>query len=191
MKSRTASIERLLEEKLLKAPDPARDLIARLGHIKDRAYFNKPEFLQMCGWKSPRPRRLYESNSSAEVRRVSVKVFAAEEEGEKMELLISLKGVGIPTASAILTLTNPNDYGVIDIRVWQQLYFYGAVAGRPSGVGFSCENWLTYLRTLRFWAGKFNVTARDVEVVLFEDHRARQQGRLYQTASERRALERM
>jgi len=188
---KTANIERLFARRLLRDVDPAQGLIGELSHIKAQAYFNKPEFLRMCGWKSPRPRRLYESNSAAEIRRVSVKVFASEDEREKMELLTSLKGVAVPTASAILTLTNPNDYGVIDIRVWQQLYFYGAVVKRPSGTGFSCENWLEYLRRLRFWAEKFNVTVRDVERVLFDDHKERQQGRLYGARAERNTLERM
>jgi len=179
MKYENSKIERLLYSGLQKSPDPATDLISNLSHIKQRAYFNKPEFLQMCSWKSPRPRHLYQMNSSAVIRRVSVNLFAAECERRRIELLTSLKGVGIPTASAILTLTDPQDYGVIDIRVWQLLYQYGAVATRPSGVGFSCENWLEFLARLRYWARKFNVTVRDVERALFEHHRANQEGTLY------------
>ncbi len=132
----------------------------------------------MCSWKSPRPRHLYQMNSSAVIRRVSIKVFAAKCERRRIELLTSLKGVGVPTASAILTLTDPQDYGVINIRVWQLLYQYGAVATRPSGVGFSCENWLEFLERLRYWARKFNVTVRDVERALFEHHRDNQEGTL-------------
>jgi thermostable 8-oxoguanine DNA glycosylase len=185
MKGEYSNIERILNLRLRKEPDPAQDVIRRLSHIKGQAYFNKREFLEMCGWKSPRPRRLYESNSVAEVRRVSIGVFAAECEKKRVELLTTLKGVGIPTASAILTLTDPQDYGVIDIRVWQLLYQYGAVASRPSGVGFSCENWLEYLERLRHWARKFDTTARDVEIRLFEYHKEHQAGLLYRTGSNR------
>jgi thermostable 8-oxoguanine DNA glycosylase len=173
------NIEGILNLQLGKTPDPSEDLISKLSHIKQRAYFDKPEFLEMCSWKSPRPRHLYQSNSSADIRRVSIKLFAAECEKQKVELLTSLKGVGVPTASAILTLTDPQDYGVIDIRVWQLLYQYGAVATRPSGVGFSTENWLEFLERLRYWARKFNVTVRDVERALFEHHKEHQSGGLY------------
>jgi hypothetical protein len=179
MKGKYSSIERLLDRRLRKKGDPSQELIDELSHIKLQAYFDKPEFLRMCSWKSPRPRRLYESNSDAEIRSASVRVFAAKCEREKVELLTSLRGVGIPTASAILTLTDPDDYGVIDIRVWQLLYNFGAVANRPSGTGFSSNNWLEYLQALRFWARKFDATARDVEIVLFDYHKEKQEGTLY------------
>ncbi|HJQ71324.1 MAG TPA: hypothetical protein VKA70_20265 [Blastocatellia bacterium] len=179
MKNRDSSIDKVLEQRLRRTPDPATDLIDKLSHIKQRAYFNKLEFLAMCSWKSPRPRRLYESNSGAQIRRASIELFAAKCEKQRVELLTKLKGVGVPTASAILTLTDPQDYGVIDIRVWQVLYHYGAVATRASGVGFSSENWLEFLERLRYWARKFNVSVRDVERALFEHHRENQEGRLY------------
>jgi thermostable 8-oxoguanine DNA glycosylase len=179
MKSKNLNIDSVLKMRLRKDADPAQELIGKLIHIKQRAYFNKPEFLRMCSWKSPRPRRLYESNSSAQIRRVSIKVFAAESEKEKIELLTSLKGVGIPTASAILTLTDPQAYGVIDIRVWQLLYQFGAVRTRPSGAGFSFENWLEFLERLRHWAKKFDVAVRDVERALFDHHKENQEGTLY------------
>lgn len=39
-------------------------------------------------------------------------------------------------ASSILMLTNPNRYGVIDIRVWQLLFKMGSVTRNPEGIGF-------------------------------------------------------
>lgn len=186
MRSKRSDIKKLLDLRLRNDPDPAQELIDRLMHIKRQAYFNKPEFLRMCGWKSPRPRHLYHSNSSAEVRRVSIKVFASESEREKIELLTSLKGVGIPTASAILTLTDPKEYGVIDIRVWQMLYQLGAVTTRSSGTGFSLDNWIEFLERLRYWARKFNRSVRDVERALFEHHRENQVGTLYRAVSKGR-----
>ena len=187
MKKGDSNIERVLNLRLPTDADPAQELIDRLIHIKQQAYFNKPEFLRMCSWKSPRPRHLYLSNSSAEVRRISIRVFAAESEKEKIELLTSLKGVGIPTASAILTLTDPHAYGVIDIRVWQLLYQFGAVTTRPSGTGFSFDNWIEFLEILRYWAQKFNRSARDVERALFEHHKENQEGRLYHAVSKGRS----
>ena len=179
MKGKTSNIEKIFDLRLPNDPDPAQGLIDRLLHIKQQAYFNKQEFLRMCSWKSPRPRRLYQSNSSAVIRRISFKVFAAESEKEKIELLTSLKGVGIPTASAILTLTDPQAYGVIDIRVWQLLYQFGAVRTRPSGAGFSFDNWLEFLERLRYWAQKYNSSVRDVERALFDHHKENQVGTLY------------
>ena len=98
-----------------------------------------------------------------------------------MELLTSLDGVSVPTASAILTLVDPKRYGVLDIRVWQLLYTIGVVTKNPAGVGFSFDNWRQFLMILRIFAKRFNVKARDIERTLFWAHEKHQKGRLYTT----------
>ncbi|TET64359.1 MAG: hypothetical protein E3J47_00395 [Candidatus Stahlbacteria bacterium] len=102
-----------------------RDLIEELKDVIRRGSFTREEFLKMGMWKSTRPKKWYESNSEKDINKVSEKVFSTNYERRRIELLTKLKGVSIPTASAILMLTNPQRYGVIDIRVWQVLYLYG------------------------------------------------------------------
>lgn len=137
----------------------------------------------MCRWKSPRGIRHCESNSHHRLREVSRGLFRTRVEAERLELLTSLAGVGIPTASAILTLTDPRRYGVIDIRAWQELFRMGAVQDRPGGQGFTPEHWLQYLDILRTEAARLEVTARQVEYSLFTSHQARQEGTLYRTTA--------
>lgn len=78
--------------------------------------------------------------------------------------------MGIPVASAILTILEPERYGVIDIRAWQVLHHYGAVTTNPDGRGFSIDEWLTYIGVLRDWAKRFAVSARRVEHSLYLYH---------------------
>ena len=94
-------------------------------------------------------------------------------------MLTSLHGVSIPTASAILTLIDPQNYGVIDIRVWQVLYLYGSVKDRPDGTNFDFNNWYNYLMKLRYYAKKFKVSARKIEKTIFIHHKEIQIGNLY------------
>lgn len=96
-----------------------------------------------------------------------------------MELLTSLKGVSVPTASAILTLIDPERYGVLDIRVWQLLFAIDSVSRNPRGRGFTFTQWHQYLGELRHYAREFAVSARAVELTLFKYHRKIQRGRLY------------
>jgi hypothetical protein len=162
--------------------DPgAAALIRELRHVRRRGQFTRAEFLAMCRWKSPRAIGHCESNSHHRVRGVSRALFKTRVEAERLDLLVGLAGVGIPTASAILTLTDPRRYGVIDIRAWQELYRRGVVRDRPGGQGFSPEHWLQYLRILRIEAGRLGVTARQVEYSLFTLHQKRQEGTLYKT----------
>ena len=101
-------------------------------------------------------------------------------EKRKIKLLTQLRGVSIPVASTILTLTDPENYGVIDIRVWQVLYLYGLVSAKPRGRNFNFNDWYNYLMKSRELADKFGVKVRDIERTLFLYHVRIQQGRLYE-----------
>lgn len=136
--------------------------------MKKRGYFNRREFLKMGEWKSSRSRKWRELNSNASIVSISKRLFATDYEKKRTQLLTSLSGVRIPTASAILMLTDPKNYGVIDIWVWKLLYHYGEVNTKPTGTNFSFKNWYNYLMKLRFWAEKFNVNVRDIERTLYD-----------------------
>jgi hypothetical protein len=82
-------------------------------------------------------------------------------------------------ASSILMLTNPQRYGVIDIRAWQLLFEMGSVKTNANGIGFDSKQWRQYLRILRYFADKYKVGARDIERTLFRVHVLYQKGKLY------------
>lgn len=179
MKKEYSNIEELIRNKLVRAEHgPTRLLISKLRHVRRHGYYTKREFLQMCRWKSPRPLRLYRSNSKDRIRLVSKKVFATQFEKRRVELLTSLSGVSIPVASAILMLTDPKNYGVIDIRAWQLLYLYGSVKTKPAGKDFSVGDWYTYLVKIRYFARDLDATARQIEHTLYEYHKTIQEGTL-------------
>jgi hypothetical protein len=100
---------------------------------------------------------------------------------ERIEPLLVLHGVSVPTASAILTLLDPERYGVIDIRVWQLLHALGVVDGNRAGTGLTVPQWEQFLAVIRSYAAAFNVSARDIERSLFSIHRSHQSGTLYGT----------
>ena len=172
-------LTRLLRTHLVPEDPDAASLIHDLRHVRRRGEFTRSEFLAMCRWKSPRAIGRCESNSHHRVRAVSRRIFESRVEAERLDLLTGLEGVGIPTASAILTLTDPRRYGVLDIRAWQELHRLGAVHDRPGGQGFRPAHWLQYLQILRAEAAGLGVTARQVEYSLFTFHEARHQGKLY------------
>jgi hypothetical protein len=174
------SLRVLLRRELRLGEHPATAaLIRRLAHVKAAGRFTRAEFLAMCRWKSPRSRRHCERSSAAVIRRVSAAVLAARSERERMERLVALAGVSVATASAILTLIDPERYGVLDIRCWQLLFRIRAVAGNARGRAFTVAQWEQYLERLRGHARALGVSARTVEHTLFHCHRKLQRGRLY------------
>lgn len=180
MKKEYLTIEELIKDNIdTKETVAAKKLINELKQVRKRKYFTKKEFLKICMWKSPRPKNQYLRNSEEKIIFISKKVFSTKFEKLRMELLKKLRGVSIPTASAILTLTDPKNYGVLDIRVWQILYLYNSVKVKPKGMNFDFNNWYSYLMKLRYYAIKFKVSARCIERTLFFYHKRIQVGNLY------------
>ncbi len=140
---------------------------------------SRGEFLDVCTWKSPRSIRRCERNSARMIGKTSREALRTRSERKKFELLTSLQGVSVPTASALLTITDPKRYGVIDIRVWQLLYVLRAVVRNPAGQGFTFNHWVQFLQILRFQAKRLNLPVRLVELTLFKFHQDHQKGTLY------------
>ena len=96
-----------------------------------------------------------------------------------MELLTGLRGVGVPMASAILTLLDPRRYGVLDIRAWQLLFAIRSVsANRAARASPSPSGSSTSPPSARTRAA-LHVTARAIEYTLL----CHSQGLLYRQAT--------
>jgi hypothetical protein len=170
----------LLKDHLVLREDPeTAKLIRELKQARRRGYLTPAELERICRWKSARAIHHIKKNSAARVRTATWRALATQDEGRCLEALMSLDGVSLPMASAVLTLLNPRRYGVIDIRVWQLLYGIGAVTKNPSGVGFTFSHWHQFLMIVRQFAEEFHVSARDIERSLFSAHQAYQKGTLY------------
>jgi thermostable 8-oxoguanine DNA glycosylase len=180
MEKEYATIKELIQHNLSTKEHPeVLEQMSELKEIKGRGFFTKEELIKMGMWKSPRPKRWYLKNSEEEILLISREVLSTKLEKRKIELLTKLKGVRIPTASAILTLIDPENYGVIDIRVWRVLHTYGSVKEKSEGKNLDFNNWYNYLMKLRYYAKMFNVKSRDIERTIFQYHKKIQVGNLY------------
>jgi hypothetical protein len=174
------SLGELLASETLAAEDlPAAKIVKRLRHVAEDRELSRGEFLDICQWKSPRSIRQCERNAARTVEEVSRKVFATGSEKRRVELLTNLRGVSIPTASAILALSDPQNYGIIDIRVWQLLFSLKSVRENPRGQNFTFAQWYHFLKILRYHAERLDCPVRNVELTLFKFHQRFQKGTLY------------
>ncbi len=156
-------------------------LIQSLSIARKRRFLTKDQLVEVCYWKSPRVVRHIRSNSPAQIRAQTKKAFESRSERFRLECLTSLSGVGVPMASAVLMLTNPKRYPVIDIRVWKLLHEIGAVSTNPRGSNFTFDEWSSFLTVVRQYAKKYKVSARAIERILFGIHRKYQDGNLYES----------
>jgi len=142
--------------------------IFRMGMaIKERGWLEKSEFLTICLWKSRRPKRLYDLNSSKVIVSKSKLSFIEKDELKRMKILTELKGVQIPTASAILSVINPEIYPIIDERCIQSLQDLGVIKWKT----ITENHWIEYLSIIRGLSKEKNKSARDIEKGLFAYNR--------------------
>src|SRR5512140_631729 len=156
-----------------------RTLIRELARARRRGYLSKSELEKVCAWKSPRVMKQVRRNTPAAVRNVTRSAFSCTSELDKIKALLTLHGVGIPMASAILMFTDPGHYAVIDIRGWQLLHAMKAVGANERGVSLTPEQWVEFLEITRLHARRLGVTPRDVQRALFKAHVEFQKGNLY------------
>ena len=107
----------------------------QLAELRQARHLSREQLVEIYVWKEPRRRQLAAilKNSEDDVVRLTEGAFSASEEYKRISFLDHLQGVGIPVASAILAVHDPQSYGVIDRRVWRLLYQYGEVDYDPDG----------------------------------------------------------
>lgn len=147
---------------------------AHLADIRRRRWLTASELASIYSWKEGgRNRHLREILGNAKgdtdgVQEITKEAMTHTDEYKRIAVLDRLHGVGIAVASTILTIIDPQTYGIIDRRVWRLLHEYGEVDHDPRGEELSLESWLDYLPKLRRWAAELGTSAREVERRLFD-----------------------
>ncbi len=106
--------------------------LARIRQERKPLYLTAAEFEDILEWKLAqqigRQRHLRAGNTDELMRDVTALALSVTHADKEYELelrvntLCVLRGVSVPVASAVLALMFPNEYAVIDFRVWRQLF---------------------------------------------------------------------
>jgi hypothetical protein len=139
-------------------PDEALREAALFGEVgpavRARGHFTIDEFLAVGEWKSVRARSKLRSNPAELVEAVTRQALAAPD--ERLSVLTSLRGVGAPIGSALLSVWDPTRYTVIDVRAEGALRAAGLLPATPAtGYGL-------YLATCRRIADRYAPADADV-----------------------------
>ena len=157
-------------------PVEADENVERIGPVaRERGYLTRPEFLELCAWKTPRSRPLCRRNRSSVVEAVTGEAFSAGEEGRKLDALTRLRGVGWPTASVILHLCARDRYPILDVRALWSL-------GHGKPPGYNLAFWQDCTDFARKLADAAAVDMRTLDRALWqyskEHQRARRKARI-------------
>lgn len=96
--------------------------------IAARGYYTREEFMQVELWKSKRAKPYLARNSDADIEDITRLALTAPER-LRHRVLDLLSGVGIPMASALLTVAYPYRFTVIDYRAIETLSAYRDLEG--------------------------------------------------------------
>ena len=150
--------------------------------LRKRGYLLKKEFVSIGNWKAERQKSRYESNTDEDVRNITKEMFEAADR-DKVKILDHFEGVGIPVASAILTIVYPKEYCIIDYRTWRTLLWLRALAAKTFFTSFreysdfldtydayarTCKRYYTFRDTLKTIGEKRGMTPRQVEMAVWK-----------------------
>jgi hypothetical protein len=150
------------------------DLIAHFDTLKSQRkpmFLDKSDFERILKWKLRnqfgRQSNLRQLNTEEIIQKITRLVFEIEHPNHeyetqlKFKILTSIKGVEIPIASAILTLTNPDKYAVIDFRVWRQLF------GIKKSY-YAMTDYLKYLTVIKALAVKYDLKLQQIDMAIWQ-----------------------
>lgn len=129
---------------------------------RKRGHFTRGEFLLICEWKTARSKGKVAANSESRVVAATQRALSATDETARMEALLTLEGVGVPTASALLFFAFPAEYPILDYRALESL-------GQPTNrTTYSVKYWLRYLEACRSLAAEAQVSVRMLDKALWQ-----------------------
>ena len=135
-----------------------------------RGYLLMEEFLAVCEWKSPRPRRHYCMNQERCVKDATREALAAVDGWHSIEVLDALRGVGPSVASAILHWMAGQPYPIWDFRALWSL-------GWEKPPACNRDSWAAYAQYCIDLAQKHEVSMRQLDRALWRYSKDNQPGK--------------
>ena len=127
---------------------------------RGRGYYRRREFVLVCAWKTVRSTPRIAANGDAAVRAATRHALCEPDEAVRMQALLALQGVGVPTASTLLYFAFPALYPILDVRALESL---GVKPRSQYPVSF----WLGYLEACRSLAAQCQVSIRTLDKALW------------------------
>lgn len=129
--------------------------------VRERGYYTREEFIEVCAWKTVRSRPKVAVNTEAAVVAATGLALATADEAARMTALLGLEGVGVPTASTLLYCALPDCYPILDVRALESL-------GAKPRSQYPLSFWLGYLDACRELAQTAGVSLRTLDKALWQ-----------------------
>ncbi len=138
-----------------------------------QGYLNADTYETILDWKLRRQRnrteKHREDNTNDLIRELTGTFWrvthpnAAKQMEIKLKVLMAIPGTGLGVASAILTLSTPASFAIIDFRNWRVLY-------DELKRNFTLSDYKKYLEAIRQFAAQLNCDAQEVDYLLWKEY---------------------
>jgi len=127
------------------------------------------DFFAIITWKANRAKTKVQAGlrtANLIATRLMKRVRSIHDDSEKMQALDNVPGIGIPIASAILTVCYPTRFTVLDYRAWETLHELNYVSYQtmPDSIKGYFER---YLPVCKHLAEQMKITLRDLDLALW------------------------
>jgi hypothetical protein len=129
--------------------------------VRGAGFYTKPDFLELCLWKTPRTQSRCQRNDDAFIGEVTRIALGTQNERLRIEGLTLLSGVGWPTASVLLHFGHRDPYPILDFRALWSLEI-------PEPPEYTFEFWWKYVLVCRELSSKHNADIRTIDRALWQ-----------------------
>src|SRR4051794_39850067 len=121
----SSEIRALAQRYSYPSEDPIVDEIS--AAVKQRGYYTRAEFIELCAWKTQRSKSRVAVNSEKEVMEATRLALSAKSESLRIWIPMGLSGVQWATSSVLLHFGHSDRYPILDFRALEALGVTGNV----------------------------------------------------------------
>ena len=177
MKIKTINFSKYLEKYEDSSGLYPQDLMKIGKKYHEKSYLTKDELYKLAHLNSTRSSYHVKKNPADRVEKVTKIAYKIEHEFSKIALYTSLTGIGVPTASAILTSLDEDKHCVIDTRVWATLFNLGNFNKEKES--FKVDDYLKIIKIVREMAKETNYNTAEIGYALFAYDVVHREGTLH------------
>jgi len=139
-----------------------RDWLSDQGEPK---YLNKQYFVRLGRWKTKRQTSNYKRNEESKIIEVTRSAYQSSDALIKLNILKTLRGVGVAVAGTILHYLHPDRFPIFDYHARRTL--------KKAGLWSRDENddsdqaWLEYTALMQDLASRLGTSLRELDKALF------------------------
>ncbi len=134
-------------------------------YYREKRFLTREELYDIAYMSSTRSAYHVKKNPEKRCKQVSANALALRDDFSKIGVLTLLKGFKAPTASCVLTASNPDKHAVVDTRVWASLERKGFVEIKKESFGPS--DYVVMINHIRDISERTGYKASEIGYALF------------------------